>query len=912
MRYISKTINISNFKSYIDSLIPACKDNQAIDIREKKYQERLNATSNYSMCPFTVKVTINTTDLKVIRYWAWHTLHEIYLFFLENKDYCIEPTEKDDFLQWLGGTKENLYNNFDVLRDSIIDFVKTGYNTKNSLIQFEIIDNLTPFGGCQEPINYKCSDDKNVENIECFTNISIPLNITNTIDNVGLLDNLPEDWQEKTQYGEGELCFYDEKDWRLKTKDKLDYVNALNKYETCVNGYTWDDLYKESVFGNLYYDNDEEAYVSLTGETPWIRNIEYEMSGRTINGINIDGKDFASFLGENYLYSGEEIYYAYKNSLFKPNPTNKDMSDVYDIIKSDTPFIIYDNEVIPIQYYHVIKNFNCTNVCVIKKETCNYPYIEYGGEIIYGYEEKVNNAELCDGTEKESEFHFEYGGVTWHTEKKYGMVLNGTFIDMEGKNIYSEGYKIDSSLYSRKYYNILATNTYYVTLNGKVYVILGGDLELKDYISTNNISDPYLNPVDIYGENFNKTNEFDFATTEAPGTIENSPINQKTGYYIDIKENKLYLCKPYSIELLNYVGGTCESHLSMFISGSGIFDELGAKLDGIVLPSAKYNKEPNEIDKPVPNGNGLIRPIPNKSLSLKYIPNTVKYIEKVSEKNTERNVLYFGNILTDIKFYIEINDSLLSIDDFVTDSFWDDFTTGEKLDYIFEEIGVKTTIDTNDNYKYVYSLNKLSETPNLIDINEIINSYDGKIKCKFKYHLGTFINLDKITGKYSLVTDKNLHKGVEYEETYTLNRNLVKYSKSVNDIYNVYTYTLNPDKTIPIGGDFETFVPMATFKMEIPIYNISNDGKYVELYDKTKYGNNEDQLDPNKNFISVPVIHRDFNNGIASQEKVSGNIYIDRGVSSSFEKHLKLQEISTMNDLETYSNGGFFNIVTDA
>ena len=40
-------------------------------------------------------------------------------------------------------------------------------------------------------------------------------------------------------------------------------------------------------------------------------------------------------------------------------------------------------------------------------------------------------------------------------------------------------------------------------------------------------------------------------------------------------------------------------------------------------------------------------------------------------------------------------------------------------------------------------------------------------------------------------------------------------------------------------------------------------------------------------------------------EVKEGNIYIDRGINSAFERHLKLQEIRTMEALNNYGNNWF-------
>ena len=62
--------------------------------------------------------------------------------------------------------------------------------------------------------------------------------------------------------------------------------------------------------------------------------------------------------------------------------------------------------------------------------------------------------------------------------------------------------------------------------------------------------------------------------------------------------------------------------------------------------------------------------------------------------------------------------------------------------------------------------------------------------------------------------------------------------------------------------------------------------------------------------IYNPLFKKDYLNGIAYVNEVNGGINIGRGNAASFERHVKLGEVKTMEDLDSYSNGGFFNVIT--
>lgn len=64
----------------------------------------------------------------------------------------------------------------------------------------------------------------------------------------------------------------------------------------------------------------------------------------------------------------------------------------------------------------------------------------------------------------------------------------------------------------------------------------------------------------------------------------------------------------------------------------------------------------------------------------------------------------------------------------------------------------------------------------------------------------------------------------------------------------------------------------------------------------------------NKNSIEVPKIKLDYLLGVINEPKIDVDVFIDRGSNSAFERHLKLGDIKSLDDLENYG-GGFFKII---
>lgn len=60
--------------------------------------------------------------------------------------------------------------------------------------------------------------------------------------------------------------------------------------------------------------------------------------------------------------------------------------------------------------------------------------------------------------------------------------------------------------------------------------------------------------------------------------------------------------------------------------------------------------------------------------------------------------------------------------------------------------------------------------------------------------------------------------------------------------------------------------------------------------------------------FNVPVFKRDYYYGAAYAPEREIDVNIARGNASAFERHIRLSEVKTMEDLENYANGGYYNI----
>lgn len=199
------------------------------------------------------------------------------------------------------------------------------------------------------------------------------------------------------------------------------------------------------------------------------------------------------------------------------------------------------------------------------------------------------------------------------------------------------------------------------------------------------------------------------------------------------------------------------------------------------------------------------------------------------------------------------------------------------------------------------SLSTVNQKKCNIDQNWYSSDDDGNYKYYFKEFEPDF---NSFYGKNS---------GVKYNETYIYNK-----SEEKDSIWQLVE-----------SGDFEDYVK-CKFDRGSKEVGTAEEYKFYEKYEFDT-SNNLKSYDfrigkrINKvsylqtNFTTTidithvdieerPLIRYDYYNGISYQPSKNEDVYIERGVTQAFEKHLKFGEIKTLEDLENYANGGFFVI----
>jgi len=146
------------------------------------------------------------------------------------------------------------------------------------------------------------------------------------------------------------------------------------------------------------------------------------------------------------------------------------------------------------------------------------------------------------------------------------------------------------------------------------------------------------------------------------------------------------------------------------------------------------------------------------------------------------------------------------------------------------------------------------------------------------------------------------HYGVKYEETYTYDEGseldtLVK----GQDAFTFYEYVNDINDTITSYNKYAFSLVNST-----RYYDKRLDTQIVSIpYVKSDY---EAIIKNETDYLFADTFKRDYLNDITYKPTVENDVRIDRGNYAAFEKHLKLGEIKSMETMENFSNGSFFNI----
>lgn len=151
----------------------------------------------------------------------------------------------------------------------------------------------------------------------------------------------------------------------------------------------------------------------------------------------------------------------------------------------------------------------------------------------------------------------------------------------------------------------------------------------------------------------------------------------------------------------------------------------------------------------------------------------------------------------------------------------------------------------------------------------------------------------------------------------TYDSDFVTFEYSYNDIQYKETYKYNTGQTMTINLDGFENIDIYYNKID---YEFTQQTIYNKHYGVEREGNLADIISYNvadvwgkdssmsEYTVNAPIFKEEYLLGISSTFKADVNVTINRGNAAAFERHFKLSECNTMEDLEVMGNGQFFNL----
>lgn len=120
------------------------------------------------------------------------------------------------------------------------------------------------------------------------------------------------------------------------------------------------------------------------------------------------------------------------------------------------------------------------------------------------------------------------------------------------------------------------------------------------------------------------------------------------------------------------------------------------------------------------------------------------------------------------------------------------------------------------------------------------------------------------------------------------------------------------------NDDFDGYVngyPFDYLYFKCPFSTIENTNTIVTMINGVPVSNNVRMtnfivsVDNEKDELVSPVMKKDYLVGITMNPHVDSEVFANRGNAAAWERHVKLGEVKSFEDLVTYGNGGFFNLI---
>lgn len=686
--------------------------------------------------------------------------------------------------------------------------------------------------------------------------IVLPVHLSVSIENLGEMSIFSEEWVEERDYHNtiGESS---------GTIVSRPYITEFDGSKTVL-----DDIYmiKDNVSVGYKYN---EYFENVFNPVDWFE--------RSYTNLYIDSHPhefFASGVAQN---GEEEIITSYTYS-----PINgKVVYNPYEI--TETVFAPLDKSVyINGSIYRVHENAKYVNLC-------------YGSQVA---NTKLKNGYLPIHSDESLEYALFNGKKYYVKTDKNG---EERVYFLKNFNCYDEGCKVVSGasyvIYNEAIYFVKnGAITIQSDNEAKIYPVFdamaevnGNIIFIKDGVALLQNNVEYApNETSVVTYSFGQFTEYDlnnFGFEKEPSVeyIDGSGYNV-TFYYA----YPLYKCQTIS--------GYCNSKLDLVRRRDINVDELGNELPGYFNVEVEEKSGSHALKRDSSHYN---MPYDGCRLDLPFYKGCVTNLNYDETLSSDDDTIYNGNIITSIKFFY--------LDEFGERKF------ETEADFDFSCL-LKERTEKNPQCDDWYLHMTCSEAIDLCRLKrENCNNWEvsgnpcsffeehepyieDELYCEIIYHIGaSIIKKEGLrSGRYTYGLLNNT--GVKYTDISTVQDKIGNFYKSDGSSFTFKYYeTAHETSNLPIERmpDYMSMFELTRFEMPVYLYRINeNDEQFIGFA-------------KNNDVIVNPLIRTEYNLASSSMQNVEANIYIDRGINAAFEKHLKLQEIRTMEALENYGNSWF-------
>ena len=711
--------------------------------------------------------------------------------------------------------------------------------------------------------------------------ISIPISISTNIDDLGQFSIFSNEYKEKVNYGS---------------------TLSTDQTQSDVTGGTviHRPVITNEANGNVFVDNN--SYMIKT---------DRDRKGYRINNYkeiifnSDDWVNYTCYYINNHKdeFVSNSLYIAYKkDGSIVFNPTNEKMAEKYNITKYDYGFIYFNDEIYPVEKTKYVIYSGLTN------------------SLLNGKLFKVDETE-------DNKYITKIGDNTYYTSRGVNGKLAFNFLNV------SECATADD--YTSP---VLPTDdyTYTVSINNMFYLI-SGDTDDEYFVIDNegtNVRCPKFNSyVDIdneryyikertlyrYQEDKYLDDNIESGQSEIFNVIQSKDgktyTDSESGFIVNgrfpnVLDNSVEVLFPYNRFRCDTVSGHTDSKLANFKQKRILTDDFGNEMPGYYNLSGTERKNTS-----------YLQPKEGELLDLCYkVGNTynISTNNRLTVEGDSKSQYFDGDILDSMEIFCTVNGEKYDGSIIILSN---SMSTTSKTDVI-SAINSATT----ETKKYVSEL-YTKDTENAIgkaysiegykdDTVDEYSGYSVSIYCTFTYYVGAIlrekINLNSdgtyTYDGYELAKEKN--HGVKYQETDELVLNnctykLIDGNKIILKYYDIIpsqrTVVLNAYSNQTMNVDDAVFTAYIRVLQED-----SNTGDVILTRGEFSPDNGFNQLN---NFIATPVFKKEYDFGNSLPQNINSDIYIDRGINKAFDKHIRLQEVKTMDALEQYQNGLIFNII---